>query len=66
MLEEHQCEMRASICFETPEPIVYPPLPPPLVEDPWVWYRNFEGEDGEEEEEEEDDDDDEIEEEDSE
>jgi hypothetical protein len=47
--------------FETPESIVYPPLPPPAVEDSWAWYRNTEGEDGKEE-----DDDDKIEEEDSE
>jgi hypothetical protein len=40
--------------FETLEPIVYPPLPPPAIEDMWAWYRNAEGED---------DDDDEIEEE---
>jgi hypothetical protein len=44
-LEERQCEMRASMGFETPEPIVYPPLPPPAVEDPWVWYHNADGED---------------------
>jgi hypothetical protein len=61
MLEERQREMRTSMGFETPKPVVYPPLPPLAVEDPWVWYRNAGGEDGEEE-----DDDDEIEEEDSE
>jgi hypothetical protein len=55
--------MHTSICFETPEPIIYPPLPPLAVEDLWAWYHNVRGEDGEEEE---DDDDDEIEEEDSE
>jgi hypothetical protein len=55
-LEERQCEMRTSMGFETPKPIVYPPLPPPAVEDPWAWYRNTD-DDGEE------DDDDEIEEE---
>jgi hypothetical protein len=47
--------------FETPKPVIYPPLPPLAVEDPWAWYRNTRGEDSEEEEE--DDDDDEIEEE---
>jgi hypothetical protein len=52
-LEERQCEMHTSMGFETPEPVVYPPLPPPAVEDPWAWYRNAK----------EDDDDDEIEEE---
>jgi hypothetical protein len=62
-LEEHQREMHTPICFETPEPIIYPPLPPPAVEDLWAWYHNARGEDGEEEE---GDDDDEIEEEDSE
>jgi hypothetical protein len=56
-LEERQCEMRASMGFETPEPIVYPPLPSPAVEDPWAWHRNAGRED------EDDDDDDEIEEE---
>jgi hypothetical protein len=60
-LEECQREMRASMGFETPKPVIYPPLPPLAVEDPWAWYRNTRGEDSEEEEE--DDDDDEIEEE---
>jgi hypothetical protein len=46
--------------FATPEPIVYPPLPPPAVEDPWAWYCNAD-DDGEDDDE--DDDDDEIEEE---
>jgi hypothetical protein len=58
-LEEHQREMQASMGFEAPEPVIYPPLPPPAVEDPWAWYRNAGGED----EDEDDDDDDEIEEE---
>jgi hypothetical protein len=49
--------MHTSMGFETPEPIVYPPLPP-TVEYLWAWYRNVKGSD-----EEEDDDDDEIEEE---
>jgi hypothetical protein len=44
-----------------PEPVVYPPLPPPAVEDLWVWYHNTSGED--EEDGEGDDEDDEIEEE---
>jgi hypothetical protein len=35
-LEERQREMRTSMGFETPEPIVYPPLPPPAVEDLWA------------------------------
>jgi hypothetical protein len=39
-LEERQCEMSTSMGFETPEPVVYPPLPPPAVEEPWAWYRN--------------------------
>jgi hypothetical protein len=55
-LEERQREMCTSIGFETLEPIVYPPLPPPDVEDPWAWYRNVKGND-------EDDNDEEIEEE---
>jgi hypothetical protein len=51
--------MHTSMGFETPEPIVCPLLPPPVVEDPWAWYRNAGGED----EDEGDDEDDEIEEE---
>jgi hypothetical protein len=39
--------MCTSIGFETPEPVVYPPLPPPVVEDPWAWYNNAEGDDNE-------------------
>jgi hypothetical protein len=58
-LEECQCEMRTSMCFETPKPIVYPHVPSPVVEDPWAWYHNAGGED----EDEDDDDDSEIEEE---
>jgi hypothetical protein len=33
ILEEHQREMHVSMGFETPEPVVYPPLPPLDVED---------------------------------
>jgi hypothetical protein len=33
-LEECQCEMHTSMGFETPELVVYLPLPPPAVEDP--------------------------------
>jgi hypothetical protein len=44
-LEERQHEVRTSMGFETPEPIVYQPLPPPAVEDPWAWYRNANGDD---------------------
>jgi hypothetical protein len=54
-LEEHQREMRASMDFETPEPVVYPPLPPLAVEDPWAWYRNAGGEDKDEDEDDDDD-----------
>jgi hypothetical protein len=54
-LEESQHEMCTSMGFETPEPVVYPPLPPLAVEDPWAWYRNADDNN--------DDDDDEIEEE---
>jgi hypothetical protein len=39
-LEVHQHEMRTSMGFETLEPIVYPPLPPPALEDLWAWYHN--------------------------
>jgi hypothetical protein len=44
-LEEPQREMCASMGFETPEPIIYPPLPPPVVEGLWAWYHNANGED---------------------
>jgi hypothetical protein len=35
--------------LETPEPVVYPPLPPLAVEDPWAWYSNTEGGDDDDE-----------------
>jgi hypothetical protein len=44
-LEEHQREMRTSMGFETPEPVIYTPLPPLIVEDPWAWYRDVRGDD---------------------
>jgi hypothetical protein len=44
-LEERQREMCSSMGFVTPEPIIYPPLPPLAMEDPWAWYRNAEGND---------------------
>jgi hypothetical protein len=47
-IEELQCEIHASMGFETPESVVYPPLPPPAVEDPWAWYHNADGEDKDE------------------
>jgi hypothetical protein len=40
--------MCTTMGFETPDPIAYPPLPPPAVEDPWAWYRS--GKDDEDEE----------------
>jgi hypothetical protein len=43
LLEEHQREMHTSMGFETPEPVVYPPLPPPAVEDSWAWYNKTNG-----------------------
>jgi hypothetical protein len=48
--------MHTYMGFETPEQVIYPPLPSPAVEDPWAWYRNAEGNDDN-------DDDDEVEEE---
>jgi hypothetical protein len=39
-LEECQREISTSIGFEVPEPIIYPPLPPLAVKDPWAWYHN--------------------------
>jgi hypothetical protein len=39
-LEESQCEMHTSMGLANPEPTIYPPLPPPTMEDPWAWYRN--------------------------
>jgi hypothetical protein len=44
-LEERQREISSSMGFEVPEPIVYHPLPPPVLEDPWAWYCNAEGND---------------------
>jgi hypothetical protein len=44
-LEECQCEMCTSMGLETPEPTIFPPLPPPAVEDPWAWYCNTDGND---------------------
>jgi hypothetical protein len=35
-LEERQREMHTSMGFETPEQVVYPTLPPLVVEDPWL------------------------------
>jgi hypothetical protein len=61
ILEERQREMHTSMGFETPEPVIYQPLPPPAVEDPWAWYHNTSGED--EDDDEGDDEDNEIEEE---
>jgi hypothetical protein len=51
-IEERQHEMHTSMGFETPEVVVYPPLPPPTVEDSWAWYCNTEGDDDNEIEEE--------------
>jgi hypothetical protein len=44
-LEERQREVHTSMGFETTKPVVYPPLPPPAVEDPWARYRNTDGDD---------------------
>jgi hypothetical protein len=57
-LEELQHEMLASMVFVTPEPVIYPLLPPPAVEDPWAWCHNTGGED--EDDDDGDDEDDEI------
>jgi hypothetical protein len=54
-LEERQCEMSASMGFETLEPVIYPPLPPLAVEHSLAWYHSAGGED---EDEDKDDDDD--------
>jgi hypothetical protein len=37
--------MHTSMVLETPETAVYPPLPPPAMEDLWAWYSNTEGDD---------------------
>jgi hypothetical protein len=39
-LEESQRKMCTSMGLENSTPTVYPALPPPVVEDPWAWYRN--------------------------
>jgi hypothetical protein len=45
LLEERQREMHTSMGFETPKPVVYPPLPPLAIEDLWAWYNNAEEDD---------------------
>jgi hypothetical protein len=42
-LEERQREIHTSMGFETPEPVIYPPLSPLAVEDSWAWYHNAKG-----------------------
>jgi hypothetical protein len=37
--------MRTSMGFETTQPVVFPPLSPPTVADPWSWYSNVKGDD---------------------
>jgi hypothetical protein len=44
-LEECQHEMHISMGLRTPEPTIYPPLPPPTMEDPLARYRNAGDED---------------------
>jgi hypothetical protein len=44
-LEERQHEMHTSMGLETFEPVVYPPLPPPAMEDLWAWYNTADGDD---------------------
>jgi hypothetical protein len=48
-LEERQREVCASTTFETPEPVIYPPLPPLAMEDLWAWYHNANGIDDDDE-----------------
>jgi hypothetical protein len=43
--------MQTSMGFETPEPVVNPPVPPPAVEDLWAWYQNTAGNDDDDDEE---------------
>jgi hypothetical protein len=49
LLVEHQRERHTSMGFETHEPVVYPPLPPLAMENPWAWYLNAEGDDNDNE-----------------
>jgi hypothetical protein len=42
-IEERQHEMCTSMGFETPDLVIYPPLPPVAVEDTWAWYHNANG-----------------------
>jgi hypothetical protein len=48
--------MRTTMGLETPEPVAYPPLPPPAVDNPWAWYNSGEDDEDEESGEEEEDD----------
>jgi hypothetical protein len=46
-MEESQHEKHTQLGVENPEPFVYPDLHPPVVADPWAWYRKYnEGEEG--------------------
>jgi hypothetical protein len=40
MVQTSQSSSSSSMGLENPKSVIYPPLPPPAVEDPWAWYRN--------------------------